>query len=592
MSVFLRQTNGTLVKKTSFKTAVMASDAVGKTVIIAGDARIIDHITIPVGVATRVENGAFFSGPGSIDFNNQPFESFGQNVFRNSGSIIGLKTDSPDVISKAVRTSPIREIPIVASAETGHVSTFSHTNAYGNERFFSADGNHGWLDDPGARPIFGAITFSMPFGVIIGDSISEGWPGGTSRLHPAWDENKVNTAGQMSYHIEQLTRMKVYNHGYASQTSQEVRDRWHRDVLAQTDGGLSPTNTLPRKPAFVVMVVGINDVFTDVSTDITIANIEWMVNSAVSNNIIPVIFTIGPHTEMTAARLAAVKKINNYLAYKNSTTALMALVDFYGYANDPNNDGKPKTGLFIDDVHPLKNTYRDLSHKIVDEAFRQLIPRFINLESYMDLSVGSQSIHRPTGVILYINGIPRKVVLLPNLPIQQIRIPDSPTVISTIKLEIISRAAPVEEPASTGANGYGWARITVTDRSKELEDGYFRTGENDESEITEFPSINDIARGRAAVPDGVTPGDITYATTPNNTSISGVFLTTTADSKAFVVTKGLGLVSVDSPTKKGDYLVSVENAANFTRSVAPVAGTAKVIAVTDSINGFCIGRIV
>lgn len=77
--------------------------------------------------------------------------------------------------------------------------------------------------------------FSMFTGVIIGNSIAEGHPAAHGRLHipgGGYDLSKPNEAGQISYYLEQLTGLKIYNHGIGGQRSDQIRDRWDRDALA------------------------------------------------------------------------------------------------------------------------------------------------------------------------------------------------------------------------------------------------------------------------------------------------------------------------------------------------------------------------
>lgn len=209
------------------------------------------------------------------------------------------------------------------------------------------------------------------FGVIIGDSIAEGFPYSTGKLrrNSIFPHFYFGSDGQISDYLEKQIKYKVINHGISGQTSRQVRARWNRDVLALNDDKLSPSETLTRKPQFVIIVVGTNDILLNINADEIIDNLNRMINSSLSNNIHTIVLNIPPNFSINEKHLSSIKKVNNWLQNKKTDNSEIVLIDFYDIVNDSNNDGKPKPDMFIDKLHPTRETYKRLSEKIAKQAF-------------------------------------------------------------------------------------------------------------------------------------------------------------------------------------------------------------------------------
>ncbi|WP_179215778.1 GDSL-type esterase/lipase family protein [Paenibacillus sp. MY03] len=469
-----------------------------------------------------------------------------------------------------------RMIPLTFNSDTNHFNTYEGSKACNGIPTANSSGTSGWVMTL-ANIISNRIIFNMPIGVIIGDSISEGHPALHGRLDaPGYDPNLPNSPGQISYHIEQHTKLKIYNHGIGGQRFDQVRTRWGRDVLAETVGSLSPTNTLPKRPHFVILVCGINDVFAGRTPSAIIADADYLINNALENNIYPIVFTIGPHSSMDAPKLAVVKQYNAWLLDKASKTPNMAVFDFYAYANDPANDGKPRSGIFADAVHPNKRTYEDLARKIIQEAFTQnkppVVPKYINISTAMDFTLPIVGGNRPTAVLLYINGKPSKYVELLNDPNQVIVIPPVKEFIETIAIEPQIIETPYELPANTMTYSY-ISEVYLSDTNL-----YPGNEIDKESVIRELPSANAISRFYPARPDGTTAGLMTFVSTADAVNCSGIFCLATADDKGYIVTKGLAIARTSAATYAADLLVT-STGGRLARNVSPTAGTvvAKVI---------------
>ena len=213
---------------------------------------------------------------------------------------------------------------------------------------------------------------SSPIGVVIGDSIAEGHPGAHGRLHADWngavDLDLENVPGQMSFYFENAAKIRVYNQGIGSQTAGQIRGRWNRDVLALESAEKMPSRTLLHPPVFAVLVCGINDVFAGRSAKEIETDIGWMIGSAAAEGIRSVVFTIGPDETMDDRKLSVVKEVNAWLADKRNITPSLRLFDFYAFANDPARDGFPAAGVFADNVHPTKESYRKIARRILDDG--------------------------------------------------------------------------------------------------------------------------------------------------------------------------------------------------------------------------------
>jgi lysophospholipase L1-like esterase len=470
---------------------------------------------------------------------------------------------------------------VSGDSENAHYSTFDYTKAFnGINTINASDASSGWLAN--TATLNNWIKFKMPIGVVIGDSIAEGHPNTHGRLHlsdGSVDLNKLNEVGQISLYLEQHARIAVYNHGIGSQTFENVRARWNRDVLAQEDLALIPITTLSKKPTFVLIVCGINDVWTGRTFEQLKTDAEWCIDSAISNNMYPIVFNIGPHALMTPERLAIIKQYNAWLVEKAQSTPKLKVIDFYAFANDPANDGKPLAGLFFDDVHPTKDTYRKLSDKICKEAFNQdmpaVVPRYINLSPVVNPNNPLTNYSRPTCVLVHINNVPKQYYLLPNSPNQSIKIPKFEGIISTIKVEIVWHEPPSETPANTTVRtGFGEIYLTDVDLFNE------RVADNiEEQTIIQMPCSSAISICKCAIPDAVTPGNVTYANADNLANAIGIFASASDGvNPANIATDGIVQVEVSGAVYKNDLLVTTTTGA-LARATTPTAGTvvAKVI---------------
>lgn len=227
-------------------------------------------------------------------------------------------------------------------------------------------------------PLNAEIITEAPTGVVIGDSIAEG--NNHSRLHSVIGYNQVqdkfiygadlsvqNMEGQISYYLENSLGITVYNHGITSERSDRIKQRWGRDVLAETNDVLTPTQTLDKKPYFAVIICGINDiVFPGRTAQIIEDSLEYMIDSAIENSIKPIIFNLGIRVGITEDQRTMLKEVNAWLETKKNETPGMTLIDYRTFSALA--DNTPNTTYIKDGLHPNDLGYSELAKKIIAEG--------------------------------------------------------------------------------------------------------------------------------------------------------------------------------------------------------------------------------
>ena len=205
------------------------------------------------------------------------------------------------------------------------------------------------------------ITVAAPYGVVIGHSIAEGHPASHGELH---EGERGHGEGQISRYLEEAVGYPVRNFGIGGQTSAQIRARWHRDVLGQEDPTLSPSRTLRAGtlPVWVYCHANINDIFSGIPTEETIANLEYFAQTTYRRGIRLYLANAGAHNllyvgEGKAERLTA---INEWLASGALDRYGVTVVDFNAFSRDPRygDDAHVNPAFFADNVHPNPTGYR------------------------------------------------------------------------------------------------------------------------------------------------------------------------------------------------------------------------------------------
>ncbi len=140
-----------------------------------------------------------------------------------------------------------------------------------------------------ATPPADTVLFASPVtytGVCIGNSIMEGFPWHVSGLYLG-DLAFPDTSGQPAYQLTQLTGFQWFDRGWAGQTTGQIRARFLRDAIGENSdpGDGRGSVTLAKKPDFVIMEGGVNDIKTGVPLDTVKTNLTWMASTLKRNNI-------------------------------------------------------------------------------------------------------------------------------------------------------------------------------------------------------------------------------------------------------------------------------------------------------------------
>lgn len=575
--------------------AKMADNSVGTTELVASSVSLAKMAAASVGTPQLVDGSVtnakiasgvitadkFVAGALNNDTQNGLLITALSADFTQKNSKINIKIDNATNLNRKING-------VDGNGESGHYLTYDYTKAF-NDVYVFSDTADAWLTSTATDNPW--IKFNMPVGVVIGDSISAGNLALYGRLYNsigAVDLTLLNSPGQFSYHLEQFTRCKVYNHGIPGQTADQVRSRWNRDVLAQTDAAATPTSTLPKKPAWVFINVGVNDIATDRTFAQITADMEFMIDSAIANDIYPVMNNIASYSSSTPARIDVMKHVNSWLLDKEAATPELKVMDWYTFMNDPNNDGKPKSGYTSDGTHPYKNIYEIWSREIIEQSFTAaysaVVPRYINFSTRFDPINLANDVDRPTSVLVYINDIPIGWRRLSNSPDQSIELPllNSVTFIDTVKIEISSWEEPLEQ-SGTGTV-VGFAEIYLTDIDLFPERMY----QKDFTEIVSMPSAG--AGVQSFFPAKFNgSGSVTYTSLASDIDIIGIFAVTSTATNTYIAISGICQAYVDGTVMAGDILVTTSTTNQFTRSDTFTAGS-KVAKVLKGRTGagFCL----
>ena len=244
-----------------------------------------------------------------------------------------------------------------------------------------------------------SIAVTAPFGVVIGDSQAAG--GGGRLSGGVFTPSTQELYGQIAYTLRQLTHMKWYNHGISGQTTVQVWARWRRDVLAQTynPGDGRGAKTLNRKPGIVVIVAGINDVFTGISPDSTIYYLEKMAKSCQLNEIQCVMLNLPGHLGAAASVYAKIDTINTYMASGALQALGVSVIDYNTWWRNPLYDDNAHAQALISDVvHPYPAGYDTLANIIFRTA---KLPILDSVRIYTAISPdGFSGYSRPTSITI------------------------------------------------------------------------------------------------------------------------------------------------------------------------------------------------
>ena len=183
--------------------------------------------------------------------------------------------------------------------------------------------------------------------VALGDSTTAGTPAFTSPIE-APPNGSGNVESQYAHWLMQAhPDWQVLNRGVNGERSDQIRARFPRDVAAA-------------KPAVVVVIAGVNDIYQGRSAASVQRELEATYTAARAAKIIVVAGTIIPFNVATADQNARMRAVNDWIrAYAAAHEADVVFCDTRAAVAAP---GQPDRLLSSpDDLHPSPDGYRRMA---------------------------------------------------------------------------------------------------------------------------------------------------------------------------------------------------------------------------------------
>jgi lysophospholipase L1-like esterase len=142
---------------------------------------------------------------------------------------------------------------------------------------------------------------------------------------------------------------EVLNRGVNGERSDQIRARFKRDVVES-------------RPAVVVLIAGVNDVYQGRPAAHVIDQLRWMFDQARQAGIAVVAGTIVPYNTATPDQNARMREINDWIRQQAAPTAGIVVADTRAAVAAP---GKPDTlSETADQLHPTPAGYRAMAAAI------------------------------------------------------------------------------------------------------------------------------------------------------------------------------------------------------------------------------------
>jgi len=137
--------------------------------------------------------------------------------------------------------------------------------------------------------------------VGLGDSTTAGTPGFLSPVE-APPAGRGDPRSQYCYWMMKAhPEWAVLNRGVNGQRSDQVLSRFERDVVGE-------------KPAVVIVLAGVNDIYQGRGTESVKRNLEAMYAKAERNGIVPVAATVLPYNSAGEREQGAIREVNAWVA--------------------------------------------------------------------------------------------------------------------------------------------------------------------------------------------------------------------------------------------------------------------------------------
>ena len=185
--------------------------------------------------------------------------------------------------------------------------------------------------------------------VAMGDSTTAGTPGFRSPVESPPSGNGDVRSQYAWWLMESRPDWEVLNKGVNGERSDQIRGRFERDVIAQ-------------RPAVVVLIAGVNDVYQGRPAGHVIDQLRWMYDRATGEGIRVIAGTIIPYNTATRDQNARMREINEWIRRHALEDVNVEFVDTRAAVSAP---GKPDTlSDTTDQLHPSPAGYRAMADAI------------------------------------------------------------------------------------------------------------------------------------------------------------------------------------------------------------------------------------
>ena len=192
--------------------------------------------------------------------------------------------------------------------------------------------------------------------VAMGDSTTAGTPGWKSRIESPPAGEGDETSQYAWWLMQDEPGWNVLNHGVNGERSDQIRDRFERDVIDQ-------------RPSAVVIIAGVNDVYQGLEAGHVIEHLAAMYSRAGAARIPVVAGTIVPYNTATAAQNRRMLQINEWIRARAAADAQVTLADTRAAVAAA--DDADRLFDSPDDLHPSPEGYRRMA-EVIRVALKRL----------------------------------------------------------------------------------------------------------------------------------------------------------------------------------------------------------------------------
>jgi lysophospholipase L1-like esterase len=193
--------------------------------------------------------------------------------------------------------------------------------------------------------------------VALGDSTTAGTPLFKSPIEAPPDGSGDERSQYAYWLMRARPDWRVLNHGVNRERTEQIAARFDRDVAAH-------------RPAAVVILAGVNDVYEGRDSDSVIASLRAIYDRAAAAGIPVVAASIVPYDTATPAQNARMHEINAWIAAEAERDPRITFADTRRAAASPENidrlSGSP------DGLHPDVDGYRRMAEVIGAALARRL----------------------------------------------------------------------------------------------------------------------------------------------------------------------------------------------------------------------------